>query len=102
LNIQHVSILERFAAEAIRLGAELLEVEYKDGYEEVLAISGAFGVGIGRLRSSGQDAADLRQELQRCTRRKLRTVVDGFVYELRGRTYDSFGEEAYRVQLRRV
>ncbi len=41
-------------------------------------------------------------ELQRCTWRKLRTVVDGFVHELRGRTYDSFGEEAYRVQLRRV
>jgi len=49
---QHVSILEKFAAEAIRLGAEQLEVEYKDGYEELSAIAGDFGFGIGRLRST--------------------------------------------------
>jgi len=57
MTAQHVSILEKFAAEAIRLGAEQLEVEYKDGYEELSAIAGDFGFGIGRLRSTGQDAA---------------------------------------------
>ncbi len=102
MTAQHVSILERFAAEAIRLGAEQLEVEYKDGYEELSAIAGDFGFGIGRLRSSCQEAAGLRQELYQCTRRKRQVVVDGVKYELRGRTYDSFGEEAYRVRLRRV
>jgi len=101
-NIQHVGTLERFAAKAIRLGAELLEVEYKHGYEEVFAATGALGFEIGRLRSSGKAAAALRQELHQCTRRKLRIVVDGHTYELRGRSYDSFGEEAYQVQLRRV
>jgi hypothetical protein len=40
MTAQHVSILEKFAAEAIRLGAEQLEVEYR--YEEFSAIAGRF------------------------------------------------------------
>ena len=102
MTAQHVSILERFATEAIRLGAESLDVEYKDGYEELTAIAGDFGIGIGSLRSTSQDAATLRHELYQCTRRKRQIVVDGDKYELHGRTYDSFGEEAYRVRLHRV
>ena len=102
MTAQHVSILEKFAAKAIRLGAEQLEVEYKDGYEELSAIAGDFGFGIGRLRSTSQEAAMLRQELYQCTRRKRQIVVDGDKYELHGRTYDSFGEQAYSVRLRRA
>ena len=32
--------IERFAVEAIRLGAEALDVEYRDGCEEVVAVRG--------------------------------------------------------------
>jgi len=102
MTAQHISILEKFAAEAIRLGAEQLEVEYKDGYEELSAIAGDFGCGLGSLRSTSQDAAALRHELYQCTRRKRQIVVDGDKYELHVRTYDSFGEQAYRVRLHRV
>jgi hypothetical protein len=36
-------------------------------------------------------------------RQQLRQiVVDGSNYELHARTYDSFGEQAYRVRLRRA
>ena len=72
-----IGALERFAAKAIRLGAELLEVEYKDCYVEILAAQGAFGVGIGRLRSSSQDAANLREELHRCSRRNRSRGMSG-------------------------
>ena len=99
---RHVSILEEFAAEAIRLGGEQLEVEYKDGYEELSAIAGDYGFGIGRLKSTSQEAAALRHELYQCTRHKRQIVVDGDNYELHGRTYDSFGEQTYRVRLRRA
>ena len=91
---QHVSILEKFAAQAIRLGARQLEVEYKDGYEEFSAMAGDFGFGIGRLRSTSQDAATLWHELYQCARRKRQIVVDGDKCELHGRTCDSFGEQA--------
>jgi hypothetical protein len=77
-------------------------VEYKDGYEELSAIAGDFGFGIGRLRSTSQAAATLRHELHQCTRRKRQIVVDGSNYELHARMYDSFGEQAYQVRLRRV
>ena len=102
MTARRVSILEEFAAEAIRLGAERLEVEYKDGYEEVLAVAGDFGFGIGRLSSTSQDASVLRHELYQCTRPKRQIVVDGDTYELHGQAYDSFGEEAHRVRLQRV
>ena len=69
MTAQQVSVLETFTAGAIRLGAEQLEVEYKDGYEEFSAMAGDFGFGIGRLRSTSQDAATLWHELYQCARR---------------------------------
>ena len=37
---QHEGIVERLAAEAIGLGADLLDIQYKDSYEEVFAAKG--------------------------------------------------------------
>jgi hypothetical protein len=39
------AILEELAAQAIRLGADRLEVEYKDRHEEVFAVKSGFGWG---------------------------------------------------------
>ena len=99
---KHEGIVERLAAEAIRLGADLVEVEYKDDYEEVIAAGGGAGYGIARFRSSSPQAIALREELYRLAKRRQRITVDGIQYELRGRVYESFGEDAFRVQLRRV
>ena len=101
--VKQESIVERLAVEAIRLGADELEVEYKDGYEWAFAAKAGMGFGIASFRSSNPEAGALRDELHRLAKRKRRIVmVDGLRYELRGRIYDSFGEEAYRVDLRRV
>ena len=98
----HESIVERLAAEAIRRGVDLLDVEYKDGYEEVVAAKAGVGHGITRFRSSSPEAMTLREELHRIAKREQRVTVDGAQYELRGNVYESFGEDAFRVQLRRV
>lgn len=98
----HESIVDRLASEAIRLGADLLEVEYKDGYEEVFAEKGGLGYGIARFRSSSSEAVTLRKELHRIAKRKRRIAVGGSQYELRGSVYECFGEDAFRVELRRV
>ena len=98
----HESIVERLAAEAIRRGADLLDVEYKDGYEEVVAAKGGVGHSIARFRSSSPEAVTLRAELHRIAERKQRIAVDGSQYELRGSVHESLGEDAFRVQLRRV
>ena len=96
------SIVKELASEAIRLGAETLEVEYKDGFEEVFAVKGGVGYGIAKLRSSSREAASLRDELRWITKRKRRMTACDCEYELRGRVYESFGENAFRVELRRV
>ncbi len=102
LHRRNESVVERLAAEAIRLGADVLDVEYKDGYEGVFAAQGGVGHGIARFRSSSPEAVTLREELHRIAKRKRRIAVDGSQYELRGNVYESFGEDAFRVQLRRV
>jgi hypothetical protein len=97
-------ILERVAAQAIRLGAHALEIEYKDGREWVFATSGAFGVGINSFRSSSRDATRLREDCYRISKRKgsHRITVDAIDYELRCAVYDSFGEDAFHIQLRPI
>ena len=95
-------IIQRLAIEAVRFGADLVEVEYKDGYEEVFAIKGGVGHGIARFRGSSPEAATLREELYRIAKRKRQIAVSGVQYEMKGSVYESFGEEAFRVQLRRV
>lgn len=96
------SMVERLVEEAIRRGADLLEVEYRDGYEDVVAAKGGVGHGLPRFRSSIPEAIALREELYRITRRRRRFTVHESEYGLRGSIYDSFGEDAFRVQLRRV
>ncbi len=97
-----VDILERLATEAIGLAADTLEVEYKDGFEEVFANSGPVGFCIARLRSSSQEASRLREACDRLSRQKRprRIAVDELEYDLRCTTYDSFGEAAFRLALR--
>ena len=52
------SVLDGLAKEALRLGADTLELGYKDGHEEVGAIKGNVGVGIaGFSRAPGRPAS---------------------------------------------
>jgi len=99
---KHESIVERLATQAIGLGADVLQVEYKDGHEQVFAAKGGVGAGIASFRSSSPEAVGLREELHGITKKKRRIAVGGSQYELRSRVYDSFGEDAFRVELRRV
>ncbi len=98
---EKMAILEELAAQAIRLGADHLEVEYKDGCEEVFAMKSAFGWGIASIRSSSPEAKSLRNELYALAKKKQRVKIDERTYELRTRIFDSFGEDAFRVELRR-
>ncbi len=100
--LKRQSVVRGLASEAIRLGADGLDVEYKDGYEQVFAVKGGNGYGIARLRSSSPEAALLRDELRRITQRKLRLTVGHCQYQLQGYVYESFGEDAFRLELRRV
>jgi hypothetical protein len=94
------AILEQLAAKAMSLGADGFEVEYKDGCEEVFAVKSGFGLGIASLRSSTAEAKSLRNELYALTKKKQSVRIGDRTYELRARIYDSFGEDAFRIELR--
>ena len=93
------SIIEQLASNAIRVGADVLNIEYKSGYEEVFAMCGNIGHGIASLKSTSPGAESLRAELQAMVRRNRQFTLADREYELRCRVYESFGEDAYRVKI---
>lgn len=95
-----LSTLEQLVAEAIRLGADSLDVEYKDQQQEVTAMRGQFGVGIASLPSLSAEAEDLRRDLYGIAKKQRHVKVGGGQYELRARVH--FGEDAFSVRLRRL
>lgn len=100
MAINDASVVEQLAAEAVRLGARELGVEYKDGYEQVFVLSGPIGYEVRRFKTSTPVAVSLRQELRRLCKKKRRVALPSGEFELRASVYDSFGEDAFRVKLR--
>jgi hypothetical protein len=96
------SVLRDLVREAVCHPADTIEVEYKDGHEEVFAVKGGVGYGIARFDSSGDQGVSLRKELYGLTRKKRRVAIGDVEYELRARVYESFGEDAFQVKLRRI
>lgn len=81
------------------LGVDSLEVEYKDRREWVFASQGGMGFGIANYESSSSDAEELRESLYAAAKKSVRTVIDGQVYLLKARIFDSFGEDAFIVKI---
>jgi hypothetical protein len=97
---KQISTLDGLASEAIRQGADSIDIEYKDGCEEVYFMKGGVGAGI-TLPSSSPEVKSLLEELHGVKKRGRRITVDGCEYDLRVRIWDSFGEDAFCVSLRR-
>ena len=47
----------KYVSKAIDQEAYAIEIEYKDGYEEISAINGSFGIGIANLDSDSEEAS---------------------------------------------
>lgn len=94
------TLLEELCGRALKLGAESIEVEYDHGFEQVVAFRGFSGIGIARYASTSADANELRQSLSAAVKKPVRTTFDGRAYVLTVRVFDSFGEEAFRVDIK--
>lgn len=93
-------VLLDLVSKAIDLGADALEVEYKDGHEQCCAMKGAMGVGIASFEAGGSEGRSLREELSRMSKKKRSTVnLSGDNYSLEVETYDSFGEDAFHIHI---
>jgi len=93
------TLLEGLCGHALSLGAQSIEVEYKDSREWVFANQGGVGIGIANYARSGADAKELRGNLYAAAKKPVRTVVGGQVYLLKVRVFDSFGEDAFAVSI---
>ncbi len=91
--------LAELLTKVIELGGDGLEVEHKDGYEEITAMKGNLGFGIGDIKSDSPEATALRDELWSLRNRTKRIEVMGTLYKARVTTFNSFGETAYRVKI---
>jgi len=93
------NVFERLIAKAVEVHADGLEIEYKDGQEEVCAMRGNIGVGIASLDSSSEETRALRQHIYKLRKKGASITVQGKTYRLKVSVYDSFGEEAYRIDI---
>jgi selenophosphate synthetase-related protein len=94
------SLLEGLCGHALSLGAQSIEVEYKDRREWVYARDGSIGISIANYDSSSADAKELRENLYAAVKKPVRTVLGGKVHILKVRVYDDFGEDGFRVSIR--
>src|SRR5271157_1608145 len=93
------TLLEGLCGHALSLGAQSIEVEYKDSRELVFANRGGMGIGIANYARSSADAKELRRNLYAAAKRPVRALIGGQVYLLKVRVFDSFGEDAFAVSI---
>jgi len=94
------TLLEGLCGHALLLGADGIEVEYQDSFEWVYARTGGTSVSIAHYKRSGAHAQELRGDLTAAIGKQSRLVVEGHVYILNVRAFDSFGENAWEVSLK--
>ena len=93
------TLFEGLCGHALSLGADSIEVDYKDGYEWVFANTGPAGFGIANYESSSAEAKELRENLYAARKKAPRVVLSGQVYLIKVRIFQSFGEDAFKVRI---
>jgi len=97
--VKSENVLAGLISKAIEFRADEIEMEYKDGYEEVFGMRD--WLGIGKIESGSEEARALRQLLHK-VKGKTKIRVDGEDYQIRVAIHESFGEDAFRVSFRRL
>jgi hypothetical protein len=93
------TLLEGLCGHARLLGAQSIGVERQDGREWVFAHYDGVGVTIANYKSSGADAKELRRNLYAAAKRPVRTVIGGQVHILKVKIFESFGDDAFLVNI---
>ena len=90
----------KFVSKAIDIGAYEIEVEYKNGREEIIALKGSVGFGIASLDADSDEASHLRNQLCEIEDKKKTIVrINETEYKLKINTYESFGETVFRLMI---
>jgi hypothetical protein len=95
-------ILLELVAKTLAVGATEMQVEYEDREEHVLAFQEGVGFGIARLDASSEEAQALREALYQIRRKQKIVTIEGVEYRLRARIHQSFGEDVFRVTIKKA
>jgi hypothetical protein len=93
------TLLEGLCGHALSLGAQSIEVKYKDGRGWVFAYAGGIGISIANYKDSSTDGKELRGNLYAAVRKPVRTVIGGQLHILKVRMLEGFGEDAFGVSI---
>ena len=77
------NILVQLVTTALQYGADALNVEYKDGHEEVDAMKGDLGIGIACWESESEQAESLVAQLAAAKKRATTVEIEGETYRFR-------------------
>jgi len=93
-----MNIFEEIIKRAIENNAEILTIEYRDGFEEITAYSGGMGVTIDTIKSSSKESELLFEEIRKI--KKINRIKIGkYEVMLKISSYDNFGETAYEIKI---
>ena len=92
--------LERIIKKAIENNAEMLTIEYRDGFEEITAYSGGIGITIDTIKSNSKESESLFEEIRKI-KMKNRIKIGNYEVLLKISSYDNFGEIAYEIRILR-
>jgi hypothetical protein len=94
-------ILLELVAKTLAAGACEMQVEYEDRKDHVFAFQEGFGFGIASLDASSKEAKALREALYQIRRKQKIVTIEGGEYRLRVQIHDSFGEDVFRVTIKK-
>ena len=94
-------ILLELVAKTLAVGAYEMQVEYEDRKEHVFAFQEGVGFGIASLDASSEEGRALRKALYQSRRKQKIVTIEGVKYRLRARIYESFGEDVFRVTIKK-
>lgn len=100
-ELDQKSVLAQVIREAEQWGANEIEVEYQDGYEEIFIRDGKILFGIERFKSTSKAAEELRKGLYDLRKVKNIKVLDQS-YKVNVDVYNSFGEDAFKFEFQRI
>jgi hypothetical protein len=94
-------LLTKMLSDAVATGADAVELEHDSGGSlEVMFMCGNSGGGYVVSRADGQELVNSIFEAKRKSRGKFRITLHGKDYLIQVKTYDHFGEAAFRLTWR--
>jgi len=94
-------VLAGLFKKALELNSTEIEIEYRNGYEEIFAYRNSFGAGIGNLKSSSEEAKMLRSFLYEV--KKTTNIEDSAgKFQFSVKIQEDFGEDKFHIRFKKV